>query len=160
MKKISLAIALCTFVARFSFAQDPSFPGLEKVMDAETYSRAGVENLSDEQRAVLDAFLRNYIAGKEKDAGAVAAAQAVDRAVKERKVRPPEVVESSMVGDYKSSGLRARFRLANGQVWRPTDDEVLPQSSIANPKVVIYKDFFGYKMFVEGAGFVRVKRVN
>ena len=129
-------------------------------MDAETYSRAGVENLSDEQRAALDAFLRKYIAGREKDAGAVAAAEAVDRAVKERKVRPPEVVESSIAGDYKGSGHRARFRLANGQVWRPTDGEELPQSSIANPKVVIYRDVFGYKMFVEGAGVVRVKRAN
>jgi hypothetical protein len=148
---------LCAFAAD---KPESSFPGLKNVMDPETYSRAGLDNLSPEQRAALDAFIRDYVAGKQKEAASVAAAQAVDRAVKERKVEAPSVIESRIVGVYKGYGPRTVFRLENGQTWKPADPDDMPHAAIANPAVVIYKDFFGYKMFVEGAPSLRVKRVN
>jgi hypothetical protein len=142
------------------FAQENSFPGLKKAMDAETYARAGVSKLSEEERTALDEFLRGYISKKQNDAAEVAATHAVDRAVKERKVQEPDVIESKIVGDFKGTGPRVFFHLANGQVWKPTDGDVQPHSTISNPSVVIYRDFFGYKMFVEGASVIRVKRAN
>lgn len=129
-------------------------------MDPASYERAGLQNLTPEQRTELDAFLRNYVSGREKDAAAVAASQAVDVAVKERKVRPPEVIESRILGEFNNYGHRTFFRLANGQTWRPTDGEFGTHSPISSPSVVIYRDWAGYKMFVAGAGIIRVKRVN
>ena len=155
MKNISAAVFFC-LITNLSLAQDATFPGLKSVMDSETYARSGVQNLSAEQRATLDAFIGDYVRNKQK----VAAASAVDRAVKERKVRPPEVIESRIVGDFKGPGYRALFRLENGQVWKPTDPDSTPQSPIASPRVVIYRDSFGYEMFVEGAGTIRVKRAD
>lgn len=129
-------------------------------MDADTYQRAGLRKLTDSERKVLDEFIRDYVAVKQKDAATVAAAQAVDRAVKERKVRPPELIESNIVGTFKGYGPKTVFHLANGETWRPTNDEVVVDSPVENPKVVIYRDFFGYKMFVEGAAIVRVRRAQ
>ena len=160
MKKLYFAAVLTIALVRLASAESASFEGLEKVMDHDTYERAGLGKLTSDERKTLDAFVRDYVAGKQKDAAAVAAAQAVDRAVKERKVRPPEVIESRIVGSYKGYGLRTVFRLANGEVWKPTNDDVFTCQPIESPNVVIYRDTFGYKMFVEGSSSVRVKRVQ
>jgi hypothetical protein len=160
MKKLYLAALLGMSIGNFAWAQDRPFGGLEKAMDRDTYEKAGLQKLTSDERAVLDGFIRDYVAAKQKDAAAVAATEAVDRAVKERKVRPPEVIESRFVGTYQGYGLRTLFHLANGQVWKPTNSEVVTNSPIESPNVVIYRDMFGYKMFIEGALIVRVKRVQ
>jgi hypothetical protein len=139
-------------------AQEPSFRGLDKAMDSETYERAGLSKLTAEERTVLDDFIRGYVAGKQKAAASVAAADAVDRAVKEKKVQSPDIIESTMIGPYKGYGPRTFFSLENGQLWRPTQGDVVNVSPIQNPKVIITRDTFGYKMFIEGAGSIRVKR--
>ena len=156
MKKLYLAVVLLPCVVGIVFAQAPEFGGLEKAMDPKTYERAGLRKLTSGERAVLDEFIRDYVAAKQE----VAATQAVDRAVKQRKVQPPEVIESNIVGAYKGYGPKTVFHLANGETWRPTNDEFISNLAIESPKVVIYRDFFGYKMFVEGATIVRVKRVQ
>ena len=161
MKKIVVTtLALVSSIALLLAQENGTFPGLKKAMDPETYARAGVSKLSPEERATLDAFLRDYVGKKQHDAAEVAATHAVDRAVKERKVEAPEVIESRIVGDFKGTGPRTFFHLANGQVWKPTDGDVQPHSAIPNPSVVIYRDVFGYKMFVEGASVIRVKRAD
>ena len=106
MKKVCLTALLAIGVAHLASAQDAAFGGLEKIMDHDTYERAGLGKLTSDERAVLDGFIRDYVAGKQKDAAAVAATEAVDRAVKERKVRSPG-------GDRKQhcrhfQGLRAK----------------------------------------------------
>jgi hypothetical protein len=160
MKKFCLTALLAIGVAHLASAQGAAFGGLEKIMDQDTYERAGLGKLTSDERAVLDGFIRDYVAGKQKDAAAVASAEAVDRAVKERKVLPPEVIESNIVGTFKGYGLRTVFHLANGELWKPTNSDIVKNSPIENPKVVIYRDTFGYKMFIEGASSVRVMRVQ
>ena len=160
MKKFYLSAFLALGLAQFCHAQD-AFTGLEKAMDAETYERAGLRKLNSDERAALDEFVRDYVAGKQKAAAKVAATEAVDRAVKEKRVQPPEVIESRIVGTFKGYGMRTLFRLENGQVWKPTNDESATFSPVENPKVIIFKDgLFGYKMFIEGAATVRVKKVS
>jgi hypothetical protein len=160
MKKLSLAVLFAIGMAQFAIAEDPAFD-LEKAMGPETYERAGISKLTSDERTALSEFVRNYVAGKQKDAAAVAAAEAVDRAVKEKKVQPPQVIESNIVGTFKGYGPRTFFHLANGEVWKPTNDYIETYSPIESPKVIIYRsDLFGYKMFIQGGGTVRVKRVN
>jgi hypothetical protein len=137
MNKISLAVLSIFIAGHFTLAADRSFPGLKSVMDPETYSHAGLNNLTPEQRAALDAFIRDYVAGKEKAAAEVAATQAVERAVKERRVQPPEVIETALVGAYSGYGVRTLFHLANGQTWKPTAGDVVTHAPIENPRVVL-----------------------
>jgi len=156
MKKLYLTAVLLACVVGIVLAQAPEFAGLKEAMDSNTYERAGLRKLTSDERAILDEFIRDYVAAKQK----VAATQAVDRAVKERKVQPQEVIETNLVGTYKGYGSKTVFHLANGENWRPTNDEFVSSSAIESPRVVIYRDFFGYKMFIEGATIVRVKRVQ
>jgi hypothetical protein len=163
MTSASTAVRLVivySVAASLALAQNAEFPGLEKTMNAETYEMAGLSKLTAEERGVLDKFIREYAAGKQKTAASAAAAEAVNRALQEQKVRPPEIVESKMTGTFKGYGPRTRFVLENGEVWKSTNDEVVSYSPIENPKVVIYRDTFGYKMFIEGAGTIRVKRAK
>jgi hypothetical protein len=160
MKNFSFVVLFAIGMAPFAIAEESAFD-LEKAMGPDTYERAGIGKLTSDERAALSEFVRNYVAGKQKDAAAVAAAEAVDRAVKEKKVQPPQVIESNIVGTFKGYGPRTFFHLANGEVWKPTNDYIETYSPIENPKVIIYRnDLFGYKMFIQGGGTVRVKRVQ
>jgi hypothetical protein len=160
MKRLILTGLFAVVIATGLRAQDDKFRGLEQAMPPEVYQRAGLRKLTSEERAALDEFLRAYVAGKQQDAAAVAAASAVDQAVKERKVKAPDVIESRIAGVFKGYGLRTLLPLENGQVWKPTNDEIVSYSPMQSPAVVIYRDVFGYKMFIEGASMVRVKRVR
>lgn len=160
MKKLNVAALLIIGLARFASAEDAAFEGLEKILDQDTYARAGLSKLTSDERRTLDGAIRDYVAGKRKEAATAAAAEAVDRAVKEQKVRPPEVIESRLVGSYRGYGLRTFFHLANGEVWRPTNDYEVTSPPIESPNVIIYRDKFGYKMSIEGASTVRVRRVH
>jgi hypothetical protein len=158
MKKlIPISIILLSLVV--SSAARADFPGLEKSMDSDTYERSGLRKLSKEERAVLDDYIRSYVSGEQKAAATVAATQAVDKAIQEHKVEQPQVTESRLVGSFKGVGARTVFKLENGQVWKPTNGETVPSPPIENPRVIIFKDFAGYKMFIEGASTIRVKRV-
>jgi len=155
---LSAFVSLC-FVG-LAWGEEAGFSGLENAMDAETYEKAGLSKLSSAERAVLDRFIKDYVAGKQQAAATVAAAEAVNRAVKEKRVRPPEVVESKLVGTFKGYGPKTIFKLETGELWKPTNDETETRPPVENPRVIIYRDSFGYKMFIEGAETVRVKRVQ
>src|ERR1041385_5612533 len=132
MKKFSLAVLFAFTVTQIVVAEESAF-NLEKAMGPETYERAGISKLSSDERAALSEFVRTYVAGKQKDAAAVAAAEAVDRAVKERKVQAPQVIESSIVGTFKGYGPKTFFHLANGEVWKPTNDYIETYPQIETP---------------------------
>jgi hypothetical protein len=148
--KFLILVFIAAFVRQIP-AQD-----LKQVMDPATYERSGLSKLSDDERAVIEKFFHDYVAGKQQQA----ASAAVDVAVKERRVRPPDVVQSKIVGSFTGYGPRTVFHLENGETWKPTNDDVEHYSTIDDPPVVIYRDAFGYKMFIEGASMVRVKRVQ
>ena len=97
-------------------AQNGNFPGVQKAMPAEAFAQAGLDKLSNEERARLDEFIRSYVAQKTQTAATVA----VERAVKEDKVKriEPEVIQSNIVGMFSGYDGRSKFILANGQVWR------------------------------------------
>jgi hypothetical protein len=158
MKRSILFLAVSLTSLRLLCAEG-DFPGVEKGMDSDTYERAGLRKLSSEERAVLDEYIRNYVSGKQKSAATAAATEAVNKAIQEHKVEPPQITESRMVGTFKGVGARTVFKLENGQVWQPTNGETSSSPAIENPRVIIYKDWAGYKMFIEGASTIRVKRV-
>ena len=66
MKKLYFAALLIIVLVRFVSAEDATFEGLEKVMDHDTYERAGLAKLTSDERRVLDGFVRDYVAGKQK----------------------------------------------------------------------------------------------
>src|SRR3954464_13400108 len=99
MKKITLS--LLVLVASFGGVlaaepETPAFPGLQKAMTPEQYEAAGLSKLDAAERAKLDEFIKNYVAVSNEQV----ATTAVDKAVKEKKVQAPEVIQSRVVGPF------------------------------------------------------------
>lgn len=159
MKLVRLALPLL-FLAAIApaIAQDPDFPGVEKAMTTEAFEEAGLSKLSDEERARLDQFIRSYVA----ESSEKAAAAAVDQAVKENKVarKEPEVIQSNIVGRFTGYDGRSKFVLANGQVWRQSQQVSRNYPPVESPPVLIMKSKWGWRMYIAGGGDIRVSRAR
>ena len=144
-------------------AQAPSgedFPGVKKALTPEQYAAAGLGKLSPEEQARLDEALKGYFTGASQKVAERAATQAVDRAVKEKKAKAPDLIESHIVGTFTGWNYRTVFVLDNGERWKPIDNNThasFPPTD--NPQVYIVRDVFGYKMGILGGTTVRVRRL-
>ncbi len=161
MKKICLLSSLLVLglgIVRLPAAETeaPAFPGVEKAMTPEQYEAAGLSKLDAAERAKLDEFIRSYVSvSNEKVASA-----AVDKAVKEKKVLAPEVIQSRIVGPFTGYNERTVFTLENGQRWAPSQRDSAYFPKIDSPPVLIVKAGFGYRMYIAGGGAIRVVRMK
>jgi hypothetical protein len=160
-----LAAAAIGFVwASALHAQAPEgepFPGVKSALTPQQYSAAGLNKLSPEEQARLDEALKEYFSGASHKVAEQAAAQAVDRAVKEKRVEAPTLIESHIVGTFTGWGPRTVFVLDNGQRWTLVGSDP-PRASfpaVENPQVIIVRDMFGYKMAILGGTTLRVRRL-
>ena len=136
--------------------ENPAFPGLQKAMTPEQYEAAGLSKLDAAERAKLDEFIKNYVAVSNEQV----ATTAVDKAVKEKKVQPPEVIQSRIVGPFTGYNERTVFTLENGQRWAPSQRDNAYFPKIDSPPVLIVKAGFGYRMYIAGGGAIRVIKVK
>ena len=136
------------------------FPGVKKVLTPEQYAAAGLGKLSPDEQARLDEALKGYFSGATAKVAERAASQAVDRAVKEKRVEAPTLIESHIVGTFTGWNNRTVFVLDNGQRWKPVDSNSRASFPPAeNPQIYIVRDVFGYKMAILGGTTVRVRRL-
>jgi hypothetical protein len=149
-------LALSVFSPIPAWAQGAEFPGVEKAMSPQEYDAAGLQKLTSDERARLDEFIRRFVSSSNQ----VAAEKAVDRAVKERKVTPPEIIQSRIVGPFTGFTGSSVFTLENGQRWRQSQPGSQYFPKVESPPVIIVKDTFGYRMYVAGGGDTRVSRVR
>lgn len=135
-------------------AQDAEYPGVEKAMPAQEYEAAGLQKLSATERARLDNYIRSLVSSSSQHA----ASAALDRAVKESKAHPPEVIQSRIVGPFSGYTGSTTFTLENGQRWSQAqrDHAYFPKSD--SPPVLIVKGRIGYTMYIAGGGVIRVTR--
>jgi hypothetical protein len=136
--------------------ETPAFPGVQKAMTPEQYEAAGLSKLDPAERAKLDEFIRNYVAVSNEKV----ATTAVEKAVKEKKVSEPEVIQSRIVGPFTGYTGRTIFTLENGQRWAQSQYDTAYFPKIDSPPVIIVKAGFGYRMYIAGGGAIRVSRVR
>src|SRR5256885_15387538 len=91
--------------------ETPAFPGVQKAMTPEQYEAAGLSKLDATERAKLDEFIKNYVAVSNEKV----ATTAVDKAIKEKKVSEPEVIQSRIVGPFTGYTGLTVFTLENRQ---------------------------------------------
>jgi len=151
-----LFLALRVLSPISAWAQGAEFPGVQKAMSPQEYDAAGLQKLTAEERAQLDEFIRRFVSSSNQ----VAAEKAVDRAVKERKVTPPEIIQSRIVGPFTGFNGSTVFTLENGQRWRQSQPDSRYFPKVESPPVIIVKDRIGYRMYIAGGGDVRVSRVR
>jgi hypothetical protein len=138
-----------------------AFPGVKAALTAQQYSAAGLDKLSPEEKTQLDAALKEYFSGASEKVAQQAASQAVDQAVKEKRVEPATFIDSHIVGTFTGWGLRTVFVLDNGQTWKPIDLNTKASfPPVENPEVFVVRDTFGYKMAIMGGTTLRVRRLK
>lgn len=86
------------------------FPGVEKMMSAEEFSRTGLDRLTPEQLGALNEWLVRYTAG---DAYVV---QTTSEEV--RAAVPAFRIEARILPPFTGWSGQTLFRLDNGQVWQ------------------------------------------
>ena len=154
---VVLILALSSFASLpAAEPENPAFPGVEKAMTPEQYEAAGLSKLDAAERAKLDDFIRHYVAVSNEKV----ATTAVDKAIKEKKVSEPEVIQSRIVGPFTGYTGRTVFTLENGQRWAQSQYDTAYYPKMDSPGVVIVKAGFGYRMYIQGAGAIRVSRVR
>ena len=157
-----LAAALFAF-ATSSMAQD-EFSSLEEQMSGDEFRRAGLQKLTPEELAALNAWLRD---AKLSPPAAVAPAAAPaptseDRRGFENRREDATPIEARLVGNFTGWTGKTRFKLDNGQIWQQARGGSYRASTQDSPRVRLEPKALGtWALSVDGVGrSVRVKRVK
>ncbi|MBI2512646.1 MAG: hypothetical protein HYV96_11755 [Opitutae bacterium] len=182
MKKA--AVVFCVLVAG-AFARESFWQSLTP----EQRAKAGLENLTSEQQAALDALAERYVSQESEHAvhhareKAIAEVKATAKAEAKAEVKAEfeaekkasiglaakpaagdaETIRSRIAGTFREWGPNTSFRLENGQVWTADrNSESRFFGARENVEVEIRPASFGtWKLFLMPEGlWVRVKRVE
>jgi len=162
---ILMLAAGLAFAAPLVFAQQ--FSSVEERMSSTDFKAAGLDKLSPEELARLNAFIRNEVDTRTAQAHAQGAREQ-DRSDALRMgfkdyYGDRDRITSTIPGTFKGWTGSTEFTLANGQVWRQSDPtSQLLGIRIENPVVHISPGMMGtWNLQVEGYGaFTKVERVK
>lgn len=144
MKSLRIPFALLMFaLAPLAWAQ-PSTPltaDVEQQMSAEEFKAAGLDKLSAQELAALNAWLQHKVVQETTKAVEVAKEEG-RKEVKEKNrgffdFGSAEAIESSIVGNFNGFSKGRKYTLENGQVWEQIEPASLEGVRKTNPKVSI-----------------------
>ncbi len=135
---------------------------------------AGIENLTEQQRAALSALADEWVQAKAEPAITAARVKAVAEVREEAKAEkkkklgftdtpsPDDVIRTRIAGAFRGWGKGTLLRLENGQTWVVEDSDSRFFAKRDNPEVEIKPAAFGtWKFYILPEGlWVRVKRVQ
>lgn len=154
----SLWSALCLTLALSTLATDAvaaDGDSLRRQMSADEFKAAGLDKLSADELAALDAWLARRQAATPLAAAPAATLDAAEaerireqgreegrREVKEKSrgfldFGSEEPIRSTLVGDFSGYSTGRRYTLANGQVWEQMEPAVLEGVKRSDPAVTI-----------------------
>jgi len=155
----------------------PVRAGFIASLSPEKAKALGLDHLSPEQAAAVDAAVEDYL----KPHTAAASQQAATAAVEEYKAKQqPGVIaramnvfkqreeedrvekfSSKIIGRFTGWGGHTLFALDNGQVWQQTGSEVYYTSPVENPEVEFRKARSGhFRLYLADGTWVTVSRVH
>ena len=159
---LALGLALSLSGIDAAQAQSSGFSTLEERMSAADFRRAGLEKLSAEELAALNAWLQKD-AGQRPVAAATAGGDRLGFEDAERASNGDGPITSRLVGESTGFSYGTTFKLENGQVWRSTDrNSRLTGVRLSNPGVEIRKGIMGnWRLKLDGYNTtVNVERVE
>jgi hypothetical protein len=158
-RMFATTLVLLALVGSAASAQE--FSTLEERMSAKEFKAAGLDKLTPEELAQLNAWLSQEVG---EVAGSAAPAVPVDRRGLESSGGDYSDIETRIDGRFTGwDGREGRFVLTNGQVWQSIDPgSRLRGVDLDSPRVTIEAGSFGaWFLSVEGHNTrVRVKRVK
>jgi hypothetical protein len=154
-RMLATTLVLLTLAGGSAFAQQ--FSSLEERMSAAEFKAAGLDKLSPEELARLNAWLSREV---DETAREVAASAPLDS----RGLHTSGDIATRIVGKFTGwNGRDGRFTLSNGQVWQSIDPNArFGGVELDNPEVVVEQGAFGswYLSVVGYNSRVQVKRVK
>ena len=158
---IAIVLTLASFTA---FAQSREAAPIERQMTADEFKAAGLDKLSAEELARLNAWLSRNAPSK----AAIEQAREEGRqeVVKKHKgffdFGDGQPITSRLVGEFKGFDAKRQYTLENGEVWQQTDATTLYGVRGTNLPVTIRPGALGaWWMRVEGSGVqAKVKRIK
>ncbi len=148
---VTLLLLIC-FSASAAQPKSGNWDGLRKMMSAEEFKEAGLDNLSADELRRLDRWLLKFLAYE--------SAQLVKADDKIKKLQKT-AVRRRIVGHFKGWTGKTIFKLDNGEIWKQRLESRYA-ISLEHPQVEIKKNLFGfYEMkIVETGRRVGVTRVK
>ncbi len=126
-----------------------SSPHIESLMTVAEFKSCGLNKLTPDEIAHLDAWLASF--------GGRVASAASDTT---KPALTPEVIESEIDGEFHGWDGETMFKLTNGQIWQQSEYDYEYEYAY-RPDVTIYKTAVGYKMKVEDMeDTIYVKRIK
>ncbi|HLS83768.1 MAG TPA: hypothetical protein VK016_03800 [Arenimonas sp.] len=163
MRRILLPFALAAALAAGS-AQAQSFSSLEERMTASEFKAAGLDKLSEEELAALNAWLAGEMGKRRLPAATPMADDRIGFAGSSLFGGGSDgEIRSHIEGEFRGwSGKGEKITLANGQVWETVDSAARLRIKVENPQVVISQGALGaWYLRVEGYNArVNVKRIK
>lgn len=160
MPRIFIAF-ICAFSLIATSAIAKEFSSVEEQMTSREFKAAGLEKLSPEELAALNAWIRtNQPTGT---VGVPYNREAEDlKNIGFENSDAREVITSNAIGVVKGFSRGTVFKLENGQSWRVEDGELSGIKAMTNPKITIRPGLLGgWRLTVEGYNsFAKVKRIN
>lgn len=160
LRVLALCLLLCACGA--AFAQSGQRP-LEQEMTPEEFKAAGLDKLTPEELARLNAWLDRKI-----DTETTRAAARAEKKVKDEtrgffNFGSKEPIVSSLQGEFRGFQAGRHYALANGQEWEQVDDARLVGVRKTNPGVRITPSLVGNAWYMAIDGYntrAKVRRVK
>lgn len=163
LQVLALTIALSA-VAAPAFAQAVSAQRpLQQEMSPEEFKAAGLDKLSAEELARLNAWLDRKIDVETTRASAEAQRKVKDDARGFFNFGSLEPIDSTLVGEFRGFQKGRNYTLANGQEWEQIEEASLAGVRKTNPKVKITPSKVGNAWYLAIEGYntrAKVRRVK
>jgi hypothetical protein len=165
LRHLLLALIVCIAAAPLAFAQQ--FSSLEERMSSQQFKEAGLDKLSPEELAKLNAFIRSEVnvrTAQAHEAGAREQNKSDESrmGLKDYYGERGEIV-SRIPGTFRGWDGGTTFALENGQVWRQIEPGTLAGVHLENAVVHITPSLIGNAWFLQVEGYnstVKVERVR
>jgi hypothetical protein len=140
-----------------------SQPPIQQQMTPEEFKAAGLDKLSADELARLNAWLGRTIDTQ----AAKAAAEAKDKVVRENRgflsFGSDEPIVAHLPGEFRGFAKGRVYTLDNGQVWQQVGDEDLPGVRLTDPEVRINPSVIGNTWYMKVGRYntrARVQRIK
>lgn len=144
MKSLRILFALAVLAFASLARAQPSTPltaNVEQQMSADEFKAAGLDKLSAQELAALNAWLQHKVVQETSKAVEVAKEEG-RKEVKEKNrgffdFGSTDPIVSNIIGEFKGFANGRKYTLENGQVWEQVESASLAGVHKTNPKVTI-----------------------
>jgi hypothetical protein len=160
LRRFIAAVLLCALpaLAAAQHAPQPSDQRpIEQRMTPEQFRAAGLDKLSPEELAALNAWLRGTLEAETTRAAAQAEQKVKDVNRGFFDFGSADPIRARLVGEFRGFGKGQRYTLDNGQVWEQTEAARLAGVRLNDPEVVISPGVLGVWWMKVGSYNTRAK---